>query len=129
MSVDEFPRFHNDAERNRFELIDGEVYRRALTGFSDDRVKINLRKLFDRAGVEDLGFEVAISGKAFILERRTGRYPEYGSHAVIGAHPESKTLSVFTEGEWRKLTESDTLEFPALLPGVAIPVAAIFAGL
>ncbi len=57
MTADEFIRLYGEEDENRHELIDGEVYERPLNGYTHDRVKNNLKKLFDRAGVDGHGFE------------------------------------------------------------------------
>jgi Uma2 family endonuclease len=57
MTADEFIRAHGEDEDDRYELIEGEASERTLNGYSHDRVKNNLQKLFDRSGVDRLGFE------------------------------------------------------------------------
>ena len=57
MTADEFIRVYGDDEDDRHELIDGTVCERTVTGYSHDRVKNNLKTLFDRSGVDRLGFE------------------------------------------------------------------------
>lgn len=56
MTADEFIRLHGD-EDDPYELIDGEAYERPVNGYTHDRVKNSLKKLFDRAGVDGLGFD------------------------------------------------------------------------
>jgi Uma2 family endonuclease len=48
MTADEFLRQHAEDDENRWELIEGEVCERALNGYSHDRVKNNLKRLFTR---------------------------------------------------------------------------------
>jgi Uma2 family endonuclease len=57
MTAEEFIRAHGEDEDNRYELVEGEASERTLNGYSHDRVKNNLQKLFDRSGVDRLGFE------------------------------------------------------------------------
>jgi Uma2 family endonuclease len=57
MTADEFIRVYGNDDDDRHELIDGTVCERTVTGYSHDRVKNNLQKLFDQSGVDRLGFE------------------------------------------------------------------------
>lgn len=57
MTVDEFLRIHGD-EDDRYELIEGEACERDLNGYAHDRVKNNLKELFDQAGVGSYGFPI-----------------------------------------------------------------------
>jgi Uma2 family endonuclease len=80
------------------------------------------------AGAPEIVFEVALSDKPNVLQRKVSAYLRNGAHAVCCVYPHNRNLVVYTAHEWRELNESDTLESPALLPGVAIPVSAIFEG-
>ena len=173
MTADEFIRVYGEGDDDRYELIDGTVCEGTLNGYSHDRVKNNLKKLFDRSGVDRLGFEcwiehsfrlenssvmtpdvaiirmerlenrtgnsattgapeipieVAISDQPWVLQRKISAYLANGAHAVCCAYPNLRNIVVYTAHEWRELTGDDKLEFPALLPGVGIPVSAIFEG-
>jgi len=57
MTADEFICVYGNDEDDRHELIDGTVCERTVTGYSHDRVKNNLKTLFDRSGVDRLEFE------------------------------------------------------------------------
>jgi Uma2 family endonuclease len=57
MTADEFIRVYGGDSDDRHELIDGIVCEPTLTGYSHDRVKNSLKTLFDRSGVDRLGFE------------------------------------------------------------------------
>ncbi len=57
MTADEFIRVYGGDADDRHELIEGEVCERTLTGYSHDRVKNNLKELFDQRGVARHGFE------------------------------------------------------------------------
>jgi Uma2 family endonuclease len=98
-TADEFLRVHSDDDDNRYELIEGEVCERDMNGYSHDRVKNNLNRLFDRAGVAGHGYEcwiehsfrMANSGVmtpdvAIIrrerLENRTGNSPTTGAPEI-----------------------------------------------
>ena len=72
--------------------------------------------------------EVAISDQPWVLRRKISAYLANGAHAVCCAYPNLRNIVVYTAREWRELTGHDKLEFPALLPGVGIPVSAIFEG-
>jgi len=54
MTADEFIRVYGEGDEDRYELIDGTVCESTLNGYSHDRVKNNLKKLFDRSGVDRL---------------------------------------------------------------------------
>jgi Uma2 family endonuclease len=172
MTADEFIRVYGEDDENRFELIDGEVWPRPVTGSPHDIVKNNLKELFDRSGVDrrvfrfwiehtfrlgdsslvtpDLaiarteqvlhrrGFsdgspavpvEVVVHDSSARLQQKITAYLRNGAIAVCCAFPDSRNLVVYTAHEWRELTESDSLDFPALLPGISIPVSAIFEGI
>jgi Uma2 family endonuclease len=173
MTADEFIRLYRGDADNRYELIAGEVCERTLNGYSHDRVKNNLKELFDQCGVDRYGykcwiehsfrlanssvvtpdvaiirmerlehrtgdsattgapeipFEVAISDEPWVLQRKISGYLANGAHAVCYVYPNLRTLVVYTAHEWRELGGEDKLEFSALLPGVGIPVSAIFEG-
>ena len=72
--------------------------------------------------------EVAISDQPWVLRRKISAYLANGAHAVCCAYPNLRNIVVYTAREWRELTGDDKLEFPSLLPGVGIPVSAIFEG-
>ena len=76
----------------------------------------------------DIPIEVAISDKPAVLQRKISAYLANGAHAVCCAYPNLRTIVVYTAHEWRELSGEDKLEFPALLPGLAILVSAIFEG-
>jgi Uma2 family endonuclease len=80
-------------------------------------------------GAPDIAFEVAISDKPWALQRKVSAYLKNGAHAVCCAYPELKTITVYTDHEWRELTVADRLEFPALLPGVSVAVSDVFKGI
>jgi Uma2 family endonuclease len=80
-------------------------------------------------GSPEIPIEVAGSDNAGVLHRKISAYLRNGAHAVCCAYPDLKTITVYTAREWRELTEQDQLEFPALLPGVRNPVAAVFEGI
>ncbi len=174
LTADEFARLYAEDEGDRYELIDGEVCERTPNGYTHDRVKNNLKKLFDRADVDSRGFEcwiehsfslsgktivtpdvliiraerlahrkgnaptagapeiameVAISDSSIILQRKVSSYLRNGAEAVCYVYPDLRKIVIYTAHEWRELSEGELLEFPALLPGVAIPVSAVFEGL
>lgn len=58
ITADEFIRVYGNDDDDRHELIDGTVCERTLTGYSHDRVKNNLKELFDQAGVGRHGYKV-----------------------------------------------------------------------
>jgi Uma2 family endonuclease len=55
MTADEFIRVYGADDDDRHELIDGIVCEQTLNGYSHDRVKNNLKELFDQAGVASHG--------------------------------------------------------------------------
>jgi Uma2 family endonuclease len=169
MTFDEFVREYGDDDR--FELIDGEVCEREVNGFTHYFIKNRISKLFDRAGIENLGYlclvepsfrltgragvipdvciirkdrlrnltgnaitsgspdipiEVAITDSASVLERKVTDYLHAGAHAVCVVYPDLASVVVYSGQQRRRLTEPDALEFPELLPGLSIPVSAIF---
>jgi Uma2 family endonuclease len=77
-------------------------------------------------GSPDLPIEVAISDSASILERKVTNYLANGAHSVCIVYPDLESIVVYRGNERRRLTNDDSLEFPDLLPGVSIPVAAVF---
>jgi Uma2 family endonuclease len=79
-------------------------------------------------GAPEIPIEVAISDQPWVLQRKISAYLANGAHAVCCAYPNLRNIVVYTAREWRELTGHDKLEFPALLPGVGIPVSAIFEG-
>ncbi len=171
MTVDEFVLAYGDDDR--FELVEGEVHEREVSGYTHFTVQSSLKELLDRAGVRNLGyrcvveasskfrrtavvpdvsliragrlqgltgnspfdgspdiaFEVAISDAASVLESKVSGYLAAGAHAVCVVYPDLRSVVVYRGREAHRLSESDTLEFPDLLPGLAIPVSAIFADL
>jgi Uma2 family endonuclease len=172
MTAEEFIRLHGE-EDDPYELIDGELYERAVNGYTHDRVRNNLKELFDGAGVAghgfkcwiehsfrlgnssivtpdvailrtgrlanrtgnsattgspDIAFEVAITDRPPVLQRKVSAYLRDGARAVCCVYPELKRLVVYTAHEWRELNEGDTLEFPDLPPGLGVQVSAIFDG-
>jgi Uma2 family endonuclease len=81
------------------------------------------------AGAFEIAIEVAINDKPAALQRKVSAYLANGAHAVCGAFPDLKNIVVYTLREWRELTAEDQLSFPALIPGLSIPVSAIFEGI
>jgi Uma2 family endonuclease len=79
-------------------------------------------------GAPEIPFEVAISDRPTVLQRKVSAYLRNGAHAVCCVYPELRSIVVYTAHEWRELSAEDMLEFPALLPGIAIPIAAVFQG-
>ena len=79
-------------------------------------------------GAPEIPIEVAISDQPWLLQRKISSYLANGAHAVCCAYPNLRNIVVYTAHEWRELREHDKLEFPELLPGIAIPVSAIFEG-
>jgi Uma2 family endonuclease len=70
MTVDEFLRRY-DADEDRVELIDGEVFEREM-GFTHDIVKNTVKSLFEEAGIRKLGYwclieaEVRVRGENIV---------------------------------------------------------------
>jgi Uma2 family endonuclease len=77
-------------------------------------------------GAPEIAIEIAINDAPSVLQRKVSDYLENGSIAVCCVYPDSRNIVVYTAREWRRLSESDALEFPELLPGLRIPLAAIF---
>jgi Uma2 family endonuclease len=80
------------------------------------------------SGSPEIPIEVAISDQSSVLQRKISTYLANGAHAVCCAYPNLRNIVVYTAHEWRELSGEDKLEFPALLPGIGIPVSAIFEG-
>jgi Uma2 family endonuclease len=80
-------------------------------------------------GAPEIPIEVAISDQPWVLQRKISSYLANGAHAVCCAYPNLRNIVVYTAHEWRELTSDDKLEFPDLLPGISIPVSAIFEGI
>jgi Uma2 family endonuclease len=83
---------------------------------------------FPTSGAPEIPIEVVISDEGWVLQRKISAYLANGARAVCCAYPNLRTIVVYTAHEWRELSGEDKLEFPALLPGVAIPVSAVFEG-
>jgi Uma2 family endonuclease len=79
-------------------------------------------------GAPDIAFEVAVNDNPGVLQSKITGYLSNGADAVCCVYPERKIIVIYTPGAWRELTETDALEFPALLPGISIPISAIFEG-
>ena len=77
-------------------------------------------------GTPEITFEVAISDKPWVLQRKVSAYLHNGAHAVCCVYPQLRSVVVYTTDRWRELGEHAALEFPALLPGLTIQVSAIF---
>jgi Uma2 family endonuclease len=77
-------------------------------------------------GAPEIPIEVAISDKPAVLQRKISAYIANGAHFVCCAYPDLRNIVVYTEHEWRELSEEDKLEFPDLLPGVSLRVSDIF---
>jgi Uma2 family endonuclease len=77
-------------------------------------------------GSPDIAFEVVSSDRADRLQFKIDSYLEHGSHAVCCIYPARKRLAVFTKAQWLEVREGGRLEFPSLLPGFGLPLAAIF---
>ena len=99
MTADEFIRVYGNDDDDRHELIDGTVCERTLTGYSHDRVKNNLKELFDQAGVGRHGYKCWIEHSCRLanssvmtpdvaiirmdrLKNRTGNSPTTGSPEI-----------------------------------------------
>lgn len=80
------------------------------------------------SGAPEIPIEVAINDQPWVLQRKISTYLANGAHAVCCVYPNLRNIVVYTAHEWRELTGEDKLEFPDLLPGVGIPVAAVFEG-
>ena len=78
------------------------------------------------AGTPEVVFEVSITDQNWVQQKKISAYLDNGAQAVCYVFPELRTVVVYTTDRWRRLREQDTLEFPALLPGLTIPVSAIF---
>jgi Uma2 family endonuclease len=126
MTADEFVRVYGrgDGGFGGYELIDGVVYPLATT---PDVAVVRTDCIPFRA--PEVQVEVGGSQNPAELQSRISAYFRTGTHAVCCIFPETRTIVVYTAREWRELTEQDHLEFPALLPGVGIPVSAIFEGI
>jgi Uma2 family endonuclease len=79
-------------------------------------------------GAPEIPFEVAITDRPTVLQRKVSAYLRNRAHAVCCVYPELRSIVVYTAHEWRELSVDDALEFPGLLPGVTIRVADVFAG-
>jgi len=96
---------------------------------------IQMKRLENRTGnsattgAPEIPIEVAISDQPWALQRKISPCLANGAHAVCCAYPNLRTIVVYTAHEWRELSGEDKLEFPDLLPGVAIPVSALFEGI
>ena len=79
-------------------------------------------------GAPDIAVEViSPSDSASHLQKKVGEYLDAGSHAVWVVYPDTREVHVFgPTGAVRVLKGADTLEIPDLLPGLSIPLAAIF---
>jgi Uma2 family endonuclease len=73
MTVDEFIRAYGDD--NRLELIDGEVCEREVNGSTHFTVKNRISKLFDKAGIDRLGYGCFVEA-SFRLTARMGVTPD-----------------------------------------------------
>jgi Uma2 family endonuclease len=150
MTAEQFLRAYGDDDDNfrRYELIDGEVDPRSVPGTPHDVVKNNLKELFDRSGVDRALFRCWIE-HGFVMSggrmadsgvltpdvaiARTGRLLGHegftpGALEIAMEVALHDGPGVLQGHAWRELTEADTLEFPELLPGLSIPVAAVFEG-
>ena len=81
------------------------------------------------AGAPEIAFEVTITDSISVFQRKVSAYLRNGALAVCCVYPSLRVAVVYTAHEWRELTEADRLEFPVLLPGVSIPVSALFEGI
>jgi Uma2 family endonuclease len=100
------------------------------TQFSGGRRKRrNARRRDHTSGTfSEIPIEVVISDQPWVLQRKISAYLKNGAYAACCAYPNLKRVTVYTAHEWRELSEQDHLEFPTLLPGLSIPVSAIFDG-
>ena len=80
------------------------------------------------AGAPEIAIEVAISDSSLVLQQKISAYLRNGAEAVCFVYPDLRTITVYTAHEWRELGDGDNLDFPALLPGICIPVSEIFEG-
>jgi Uma2 family endonuclease len=81
------------------------------------------------AGAPEIPIEVAVNDNPGVLQRKISAYLRNGAHAVCCVYPDLKNIVVYTTHEWRELNGEDQLSFPALVPGLSIPVSAIFEGI
>lgn len=79
-------------------------------------------------GAPEIPIEVAVSDTSLLMHRKVSAYLRNGAEAVCYVFPDLRKIVICTAHEWRELSEGEQLEFPALLPGVAIPVSAVFEG-
>ena len=77
-------------------------------------------------GSPDIAFEVISSDTADHLQSKIDTYLESGSKAVCCIYPGQRRILVITPGLWTEFKGSDSLQFPALLPGFVIPLETIF---
>lgn len=78
------------------------------------------------AGAPEIAMEVATNDSSIVLQRKISAYLRNGAVAVCCVYPDLRTITIYTAHEWRELRDGDNLEFPALLPGISIPVSAVF---
>jgi Uma2 family endonuclease len=81
------------------------------------------------AGAPEIPIEVAVNDNPGVLQRKISAYLRNGASAVCCVYPDLGNVVVYTGHEWRELTGDQFLEFPALFPGINIPVSAIFEGI
>lgn len=95
---------------------------------------IRMDRLKDRTenspttGSPEIPIKVVISDEPWVLQRKISTYLANGAHAVCCAYPNLRTIVVYTAHEWRELSGQDTLEFPAVLPGVSLRISGICEG-
>ena len=79
-------------------------------------------------GAPDLAVEVlSPSGSSAQLQQKIRDYLEAGARLVWVIAPEAKTATIYrADGTARFLTEQDSLEGEAVLPGLTIPLAKLF---
>jgi Uma2 family endonuclease len=81
-------------------------------------------------GAPDLAVEViSPSNTAEDIDRKVEQYLRAGTQAVWLLYSETRHLIAHRPGEIRKYESGQTLEEPGLLPGLAIPVDELFAGI
>ena len=81
-------------------------------------------------GAPDLAVEVVSpSNSAVDLDRKVVQYLRAGGHAVWLLYSETRHVIAHRSGEIRKYESGAILEEPELLPGLAIPVDELFAGI